>query len=166
MSDGRLSAWIDRTAVDRHGEKIGTIVDAYVDEESGQPEWLAVRTGLMGSSVSFVPLAGAEARGEDVMVGYDNERVKSAPSAEPDGTLSLDEEARLYAHYELHYSTRRSGTGLPEQPVEEEVVVERTVVTAAPRLRRRRPDEDFDMEPLSANDLNIVVKRQSRTGPA
>ena len=93
---GRL---IGRTAVDPSGAKIGTISDVYVADDSGRPEWLAVNTGMFGSKVSFVPLAGAEAAGDEVVLGYDKAQVKDAPKAEADGHLSTDEEAELYTHY-------------------------------------------------------------------
>ena len=53
---------VDRTAVDPDGDKIGTIFDVYLDNDTDQPEWLAVNTGLFGSKVSFVPIAGADPR--------------------------------------------------------------------------------------------------------
>jgi uncharacterized protein (TIGR02271 family) len=39
--------------------------------------------------------------------------VKDAPDAEPDGHLTQDEEARLYAHYGVVYDEGRSPSGLP-----------------------------------------------------
>src|SRR5215213_953308 len=58
-----LSGWIGRTAVDRDGDKVGKIADVYLDDDTGQPEWLAVTTGMFGTGVSFVPLSlGVPAR--------------------------------------------------------------------------------------------------------
>ena len=53
---------VDRDAIDTDGEKIGTIFDVYIDNDTGQPEWLAITTGLFGTNVSFAPLAGARWR--------------------------------------------------------------------------------------------------------
>lgn len=108
-----LRAWIGRTAVGPEGDKIGKIADVYVDQATGQPEWLAVGTGLFGTKVSFVPLRGATPQGDDVKVPFSKDQVKGAPSAEPDGELSPDEEARLYRHYGLEYSQAASPSGLP-----------------------------------------------------
>lgn len=44
---------------------------------------------------------------------YSKDQVKNAPNAEPDGELSQDEEAQLYAHYGLSYSEHTSDSGLP-----------------------------------------------------
>ncbi|CAN5525630.1 PRC and DUF2382 domain-containing protein [soil metagenome] len=94
-----VSDLIDRNAVDSDGSKIGTVSDVYLDNQSGQPEWLAVATGMFGSKVSFVPIAGAELVDDDVMVGYPTSQVKDAPRCDADGELSPEEEDSLYAHY-------------------------------------------------------------------
>ena len=105
--------WQSRTAVDRDGDKIGQVVDVYLDEDTDQPEWIAVKTGLLGSRLSFAPIAEASTSGEDVRLPYEKALVKDAPNVEPDGALSQDEEARLYAHYGLDHSEGRSDSGLP-----------------------------------------------------
>lgn len=86
-------------AVDQSESKVGTVADVYADDETGRPEWLAVNTGLFGTKVSFVPLAGAEVYGDEVLLAYDKDLVKAAPRAEADGHLSPQEEAALYDHY-------------------------------------------------------------------
>ena len=57
-----VRAWRGRTLVDRDGDKIGKIQDVYLDRSSGEPEWIAVKTGLLGSNVSFVPVHDATPR--------------------------------------------------------------------------------------------------------
>jgi uncharacterized protein (TIGR02271 family) len=94
-----VTAWVGRTLVDQSGDKIGTIDDVYLDDASGQPEWLAVSTGLLGRNLSFVPIEGASPSGDDLMVPYAKSQVKDAPNAAPDGHLSPEEEQRLYEHY-------------------------------------------------------------------
>ena len=106
--------WRGREVVSRDGDKIGTLDEIYLDTESGEPEWAAVTTGLFGTKQSFVPLAQADPQGGRVTVPYSKDQVKDAPSIDPDGELSQEDEARLYRHYGLEYSERRSGTGLPE----------------------------------------------------
>ncbi len=90
---------VGRNAVDPDGDKIGSIFDVYVDNDTGQPQWLAISTGLFGTKVSFAPLAGASLVGDDVYVAYTKSHVKDAPRAEADGQLSPEEEDELYAHY-------------------------------------------------------------------
>ena len=98
-TSSQLSDWLNRTAVDSAGDKVGTITDVYVDEGTGQPDWLTVSTGLFGSKVSFVPIEGARLSGDDVVIGFDKPTVKGAPNTEADGQLSVAEEEALYAYY-------------------------------------------------------------------
>jgi uncharacterized protein (TIGR02271 family) len=110
-----LSGWRGHDVVDPSGDTIGEIADIYLDEQTDQPEWLAVRTGLFGRRLSFVPLAEAQPSGDYVAVPYTKDQVKDAPHVDPDeGLLSEAEEARLYEHYGLPYSDIRSDTGLPD----------------------------------------------------
>jgi uncharacterized protein (TIGR02271 family) len=99
--------------VDRAGDKLGTIDAIYLDDETGQPEWATVTSGLFTAKTAFVPLAQAQDIGDSVQVPHDKQQVKTAPSMEADGQLSQDEEAELYRHYGLDYSEHRSDSGLP-----------------------------------------------------
>ena len=107
-----VRTWQDRTMVDRDGSRIGPIDAIYLDDQSGQPEWALVTTGLFGTKASFVPLAQATQTGNDVGVPYDKQLVKDAPRVDPDGHLSEAEERQLWRHYGLDYdrTTRRPAT--------------------------------------------------------
>jgi uncharacterized protein (TIGR02271 family) len=108
-----VRAWQDRTLVDRDGDRIGSIDAIYLDDQTGQPEWALVNTGLFGTKASFVPLAQATPAGDDVRVPYDKQLVKDAPRVDPDQHLSEAEERQLWRHYGLDYdrTTRRRATG-------------------------------------------------------
>src|SRR4051794_10384978 len=94
-----IETWRGRTLVDRDGDKIGKIEDVYLDRSSGEPEWVAVKTGMFGSNRSFVPIHDADTAGDDLRVSFDKDLVKDAPSVDADGELSPEEERRLYQHY-------------------------------------------------------------------
>lgn len=115
MTTGDLAGYRGRDAFDADGNKIGTIDEIYEDTETGKPEWMAVKTGLFGSKVSFVPLADASEGADGIRVPYSKDQVKDAPNADPEGELSQEEEARLYGHYGLAYSERSSDSGLPDE---------------------------------------------------
>jgi uncharacterized protein (TIGR02271 family) len=108
-----VQSWQGRTMVDPAGDKLGTIDAIYLDDETGQPEWATVTSGLFTARATFVPLAGAQTTGDSVQVPYDKDQVKAAPSMAADGQLSQDEEAELYRHYGLDYTESRSDSGLP-----------------------------------------------------
>ncbi|HEV8649237.1 MAG TPA: PRC and DUF2382 domain-containing protein [Actinomycetes bacterium] len=105
--------WHGRTMVDPAGDKIGKISDIYLDDDTGQPEWALVNTGLFGAKATFVPLAQAQATGDSVQVPYEKAQVKDAPGMQADGQLSQDDEAELYRHYGLDYTESHSDSGLP-----------------------------------------------------
>ncbi len=109
-----VKTWRGQDAYGRDGEKLGTIEDIYLDRETGEPEWVAIKTGLFGSKVSFAPLAQGRTGDGRVELPYDKAQVKDAPNAEADGELSQQEEAALYRHYGVEYSVARSDSGLPE----------------------------------------------------
>ena len=108
-----VKAWQGQDVRGPDGEKLGSISDIYLDRETDQPEWVAIRTGLFGTKVSFAPLAHARQTGDGVQLPYTKDQIKDAPKADADGELSQDEEAALYRHYGLDYSEARSDTGLP-----------------------------------------------------
>jgi uncharacterized protein (TIGR02271 family) len=108
-----VQSWRGRTMVDPGGDKLGTIDAIYLDDETGQPEWATVTSGLFAAKAAFVPLAQAQDMGDSVQVPYVKQQVKNAPTMRADGQLSQDEEAELYRHYGLEYSEHRSDSGLP-----------------------------------------------------
>jgi uncharacterized protein (TIGR02271 family) len=102
--------WQGRTLKDRNGEKIGTIDALYFDQQTDKPEWALVNTGLFGTKSSFVPIAGASPRGEDVVVQVEAQQVKDAPRMAPDQELSEQQEAELFRHYGIDYTAEGSVT--------------------------------------------------------
>ncbi len=101
------------TMMDTSGSKVGKVADIYIDKDTQQPEWALVSTGMFGSRQNFVPLAEASGAGGELTVPYTKDQISNAPSAEPDGELSQEEEAALYRHYGLGYTESRSDSGLP-----------------------------------------------------
>jgi len=101
MTDAQsdLQGWIGHTAVDQQGDKIGKVEEIYVDDVSGQPEWLAIKTGLFGAKLTFAPIAGATTAGDDLQLPYTKDLVKDAPNVDADGHLEPEEQAALYRHY-------------------------------------------------------------------
>jgi uncharacterized protein (TIGR02271 family) len=84
------------------GKKIGTAGQVYLDDQSGEPEWVTVNTGLFGTNESFVPLRNAEVTDDGLTVPYSKDQVKDAPNVDPDnGHLDESEEQRLFSHYDL-----------------------------------------------------------------
>jgi len=91
--------WRGRTVLDQAGHKVGRLEEVYLDRDTDRPAWAALHTGLFGLKRTFVPLAGAQPAGDDVQLPWSEELIKKAPNANPDVTLSEEEEDRLYSHY-------------------------------------------------------------------
>jgi uncharacterized protein (TIGR02271 family) len=92
------------------GSKIGSIGQIYVDDQTSEPTWVTVKTGLFGASESFAPLGSASQDGNDIVLPYTKDKVKDAPRVAPDGHLDPQEEDRLYSHYGLSGGAASSGT--------------------------------------------------------
>ena len=90
---------VGRTVVDSSGDKIGKVGQVYINDQSGQPEWLTVSTGMFGSKESFVPLYGSDTSGEQIIAGVSKDVVKDAPNIDPDGHTDEGEQQALYDYY-------------------------------------------------------------------
>jgi uncharacterized protein (TIGR02271 family) len=102
--------WRGRDIIDSDGDKVGTLEELFRDEDTQEPEWAVVRTGMFGTKLSFVPIQGAEPTGEDVRVPFSKAQIKDAPRIDDsDGQLSQDEEAQLYEHYGMSHSNGHKG---------------------------------------------------------
>jgi uncharacterized protein (TIGR02271 family) len=104
-----VRSWQGATMVDREGDRIGAIEAIYVDDQTGQPEWALVNTGLFGTRASFVPIAQATGHGDQVQVPYAKQLVNDAPNLDPDGHLSEPEEHELWRHYGLEDGDPQAG---------------------------------------------------------
>ncbi|MER7669676.1 PRC and DUF2382 domain-containing protein [Kitasatospora sp. NPDC096128] len=114
---------IGHKAVDRNGDKIGTVDEVYLDDATGHPEWAAVRTGIFGRD-AFVPLTTSEFSGDELRVPYDKSLVKDSPDFGVGQHLSPAQELQLYRYYGL--DTPVDGRPAAEEPA-----------------RDGRPDLDF-----------------------
>jgi hypothetical protein len=94
--------WRGKKMVDPDGDTIGTIEDVFLDRQTGEPAWVAVKTGLFGLKHTVVPIQGAQLTDDDkVRIPLQKETVKDAPRIDPDGQLSPEDERKLWEHYGL-----------------------------------------------------------------
>ncbi|MEO3868019.1 PRC and DUF2382 domain-containing protein [Nonomuraea sp. B12E4] len=120
---------LDCHMVGSDGEPIGKVGQVYLNDRTGEPEWVTVRTGFFGMKQTFVPLANARRSGEEIRVPFDREMIRGAPNIDVDGRLSLQEEADLYRYYGMRAS------GVPQQRAGE------------PRTRGPYTGEQFEERP-------------------
>jgi uncharacterized protein (TIGR02271 family) len=109
LTEDQAREVIGATAYGDDGEKIGKVGQLFLDDQTGQPEFVTVNTGLFGTSESFVPVADATFNGDRLVVPFSKDKVKDAPNVDLDGRhLDESEEQRLYEYYGLSTS-RTSG---------------------------------------------------------
>jgi stress response protein YsnF len=121
---------IGHKVLDAHGDPIGELKNAYVDDQTSELSFITVKTGWFGTRESFVPVRDASMRGEDVMVPYEKDQVKDAPTVAGDGFISKQDERELFAHYQLEYEAPRV-----ESYDAPEVTAEEVVTRSEERLR-------------------------------
>jgi PRC-barrel domain len=98
--------YIRRAAVDAEGNRIGKVTKVYLDDQTGQPQWLLVETGLFGTRQSFAPVRGSRLDGEELVVlAVSKDQVKDAPNIDPDGHISQSEEDALREYYSDYLGT-------------------------------------------------------------
>lgn len=102
---------IGLTATDADGGKLGNVGQVYLDDNSGEPAWVTVKTGMLGMRESFAPLYGSSVRGDQLVLAVPKQLVKDAPSIDDDGHLSDAEVTALYQHYAAYLgSAEADGT--------------------------------------------------------
>jgi uncharacterized protein (TIGR02271 family) len=104
-----ISRVIGRDVYDESGEKIGSASEVYLDDETGQPEWVTVRTGLFGTKESFVPIRNADLTDDGVRIPVSKTQVKDAPKIDAEGHLSPQEEQELYRYYGMGTGMQTAG---------------------------------------------------------
>ena len=104
LSEREVSAAVGSTAYGADGDKLGRVEHFFVDDQTGQPTWVSVTTGLFGTRHSIVPAADATFDDGSLRLPVTADAVKTAPHLAGDH-LDPAEEADLRRHYGL------TGTG-------------------------------------------------------
>ena len=90
---------VDAEVFDPSGDKIGKVGEVYLRDDSQQPAWIMVKSGLFNNHETMVPLQGARMHEHGVQVGVTKEKIKEAPPLDPRGHLSEQDSMELYRHY-------------------------------------------------------------------
>jgi len=96
--------------VDQQGNKIGSVGQVYLNDQTGQPDWITVNTGMFGLRESFAPLAGSSVSGDELVLPFDKTVVKDAPDIADADHLDADEQQNLYSYYSQYVSGLGAGT--------------------------------------------------------
>lgn len=101
----RPEDFLGRTAVDPDGDKIGSVGQVYLNDETGQADWITVNTGMFGMKENFVPLQGSHLDGENLVLPFGKDVVKDSPDIGDSSHLEADEQSSLYAYYQQYLGT-------------------------------------------------------------
>jgi|tagenome__1003787_1003787.scaffolds.fasta_scaffold20128877_2 hypothetical protein len=89
---------VGRTVHGPHGEQIGVVTRVYRDDETGYPEWIAVRTSR---HERVVPVGPVQLDAERVDIAFDADAVAAAPEVATGEHLSVEDHRLLVSHYGL-----------------------------------------------------------------
>ena len=109
MEIEQIAEWKGRDVVDRDGEKIGKLEDVYFEEDSREPVFGCVKTGMLGRRHILVPLTGASVSRDHLRVPFDQDQVKDGPQAEAGATLDSEKEREIARHYEIELTAPAGG---------------------------------------------------------
>jgi stress response protein YsnF len=143
------------------GAKIGKIGQVFLDDQTGEPVFATVNTGLFGRGETFIPLAQASVTQGRVDVGFDRETVKAAPHVSPDGGhLDPGEEQTLYDYYGLAYPT--------DQMYDDDATERESTYQAQTRtdMVESQPSTEADRAMTRSEEQLNVGKRREVTGRA
>ena len=111
-AEWNVADWHGKMIVDSDGEKIGKLLDVYVDVETDEPQFATVKEGFIGRHLTFVPVGGIKVGPDELQVAVPKELVKSAPDLDiHGGELSQADESALYHHFELNYTPPDTESG-------------------------------------------------------
>lgn len=111
-TESDLDRYLDYTVIDREGDKVG-VIDAVWEDHTGQPAYIAVKTGWLGlGKAHVVPAYGAEVSDSTrkIRLPYTGEMIKNAPAFEQQADIDDDAEMRIGEYYRHHGYSRSTET--------------------------------------------------------
>lgn len=100
VSQEQINEIYSAEVVTRAGENLGSVAHVYLDDRTGEPSWITVKTGWFGTRQSMVPLDGAELTQDGrVRVAPSKETIRGAPNVDADAHLSAEEQDDLFRYY-------------------------------------------------------------------
>ena len=165
---GVLRGWGGHDLVDRDGVKAGSIVDLYIDEQTKQPTWGLVRTGLLGSRQTLVPMGQATvplavivSGAGSVQVPFESAAILDAPSVAVSEEISEATAIALRRYY---------GLGDPPAPAEGDhgpSDTESLDAGAEPAAKTTAAMTSASTEPSgtmirSEEELRVLLRRRAR----
>lgn len=165
---------MDRNALDQlqnstvfatDGDKIGSVGQVYLDDVTNEPTFVTVKTGLFGARETFVPLQQAQTTADGITVPFEKSFVKDAPNVDADGSLTPEEEQRIYEYYSMEYSAADYDGDVRRDDVRTDAGAAGVAGTAGVAGVADRRDEavvDGDRRDVADRDRRDVADRDRR----
>ena len=147
-----LQRYLDYTVVDQNDDKVGS-VDAVWEDSSGQPAYIAVRTGWLGlGKAHVVPAHSAHVSDSTrkIRLPYTADAIKNAPSFESQADIDDTAETRIAEYYRGYGYTGDVSCGCSTEDV-------------AKTAKTGRVTEDEVRIPLTKEEVK-VTKREVEAG--
>ena len=156
------------SALASDGEYVGDVQAIFYDRDTGEPEWIAIRTGFVPSKRVLVPTDGVEQDGESIRLPFGRTAIEESPGVEGD-EIAPETEVLLYEHYGLEAPPLAQSTQALVRH-EEELIVERRVEEAGIVRVRKTVEGDlveqevpvavehaaFDRVPADEGDSGLI----------
>jgi hypothetical protein len=114
LSADQAQSWKGFRLDDMSGSTIGKVEGAYVDPDTGSPEWLLTRMGRFGHHC-LIPARDAVAAAGHVWVPYGRDQIRKGPRQDPGKPLDRDGEQALLDHYGVGTGEAGRGAELAER---------------------------------------------------
>lgn len=101
MTQDDITRMTNAEVVDQNGDKVGSVGQIYLDDQTQRPTWVTVKTGLFGTKETFVPLDQASQDGDRIRVPFTKDFIKDAPNVDADHHITESEEDELYRYYNM-----------------------------------------------------------------
>lgn len=184
-SSGDYERVLDYDVYDQDDEKIGTIQNLWLDA-SGKPAFMGVKTGWIFGKNHVVPVGNTMVndRQRIARLPYPEEKIKDAPTFDPEADLTDADERRIYEYYGVQQpqmrapqqQTRRETTAPPMQATakgkegatielsEEQMRVGKREVEAGGVRLRKVVRTEIVNQPVELKHEEIVVERVPASG--
>jgi hypothetical protein len=122
LTPDQVRAWAGHRLDEIGGAGVGKVEGAFVDEQTGRPEWLLARMGRFGHH-TLVPARDAVEGVGRIWVPYTRDQIRTAPKVAAGKPLVRDGERELLSHYGIAADAgrfaeleKRSGDAVTAKP--------------------------------------------------
>jgi uncharacterized protein (TIGR02271 family) len=129
ITEQQIPRVLDHPLYDERGSKVGDVKRVFLDDRTGRPEWLGVKTGKIGGKEALVPAQRADWVSDHVEAGYEKDFIKQAPDVDLEAGehIPATEVQRLYHYYGIDFGgPEPAGAPAPERAPERDDAMTRS----------------------------------------